>query len=62
VADSDGTNCTGALAMYSLLAATSVNLDHFFRDLAAGDPFVWGIVIVFGGLSIFGLVRKFRSF
>jgi hypothetical protein len=48
--------------MYSLLAATRVNLDHFVGDLAAGDPFVWGIVIVFGGLSIVGLVRKFRSF
>ena len=32
------------------------------RDLAAGDPFVWGLVIVFGGLSIFGLYQKFRSF
>ena len=48
--------------MYSLLAARTVNLDHFVQDLAAGDPFVWGLVIVFGGLSIFGLVKKFRSF
>ena len=48
--------------MHLLLAATRVNMDHFVRDLAAGDPFVWGLVIVFGGLSIFGLVLKFRSF
>ena len=48
--------------MHLLLAATRVNMDHFVRDLAAGDPFVWGLVIVFGGLGIFGLVQKFRSF
>jgi hypothetical protein len=47
--------------MYSLLGATRVNMDHFMRDLAAGDPFVWGLVIVFGGLSVFGLYQKFRS-
>jgi hypothetical protein len=48
--------------MYSLFAATRVNLDHFVQDLAAGNPFVWGLTIVFGGLAIFGLVQKFRSF
>ena len=39
-----------------MLLAVRVNLDHFIRDLAAGDPVVWAIVagvVFFSGLGAY---------
>jgi hypothetical protein len=43
-----------------LARVVRVNLDHFVRDLMAGDLVVWGIVIgvvFFTGLGIYQKVR-----
>jgi len=45
-----------------LLAYTTVNLDHFVRDLKAGDPVVWTIVAGMVLFTAFGLYRKYRTF
>lgn len=45
-----------------LFAATRVNLDHFVRDLANGDPVVWGILIAMVGFTAFGIYQKYRAF
>ena len=45
-----------------LLAYTTVNLDHFIRDLKAGDPVVWLIVVGMVVFTGFGLYRKYRTF
>jgi len=45
-----------------LARVVRVNLDHFIRDLMAGDLVVWGIVIgvvFFSGLAMY---QKWRSF
>ena len=44
------------------LAYTTVNLDHFVRDLKAGDPVVWTIMAGMVLFTAFGLYRKFRAF
>jgi hypothetical protein len=44
-----------------MLLAVRVNLDHFIRDLMAGDPVVWAIVagvVFFSGL---GAYQKLKS-
>jgi hypothetical protein len=45
-----------------LLAYTTVNFDHFIRDLKAGDPVVWAIVVSMVVATGFGLYRKYRTF
>ena len=45
-----------------LLAYTTVNFDHFIRDLKAGDPVVWTIVVGMVLFTAFGLYRKYRTF
>lgn len=45
-----------------LLAYTTVNFDHFIRDLKAGDPVVWTIVVGMVLATAFGLYRKYRTF
>ena len=45
-----------------LLAARRVDVNAFVEGLSNGDPVAWGILIVFGGLSLFGLYQKFRTF
>jgi hypothetical protein len=45
----------------TMLIAVRVNLDHFIRDLMAGDPVVWTIVagvVFFTALSAY---RKYRA-
>jgi hypothetical protein len=44
------------------LAYTTVNLDHFVRDLKAGDPVVWLIVVGTVLATGFALYRKYRTF
>jgi hypothetical protein len=48
--------------MNPLLARQRVDLDQFLADLSNGDPVVWSITVVFGGLALFGLYKKFRTF
>jgi hypothetical protein len=48
--------------MNLLLAARRVDVNQFVEGLSNGDPVAWGILIVCGGLSLFGLYQKFRSF
>ncbi|HEX2474296.1 MAG TPA: hypothetical protein VHK01_06105 [Lacipirellulaceae bacterium] len=48
--------------MNFLLAARRVDVNKFIEGLSNGDPVAWGILVVFGGLSLFGLYRKFRTF
>jgi hypothetical protein len=48
--------------MNLLLARQRVDMQQFLADLASGDPVVWTLTIVFGGLSLFGLYKKFRMF
>ena len=45
-----------------LFAATRVNLEHFVRDLMAGDPVVWAIVVGVVLFSGFGLYQMYRAF
>jgi len=45
-----------------LLAYTSVNFDHFIRDLKDGDPVVWLIVVGMVLSTAFGIYRKYRTF
>jgi len=45
-----------------LFAYTTVNFDHFLRDLKAGDPVVWTIVAGMVFFTGFGLYRKYRTF
>jgi hypothetical protein len=48
--------------MNFLLARQRVDMQKFVEDLSNGDPVVWTITIVFGGLALFGLYKKFRTF
>jgi hypothetical protein len=48
--------------MNFLLARQRVDMQKFLDDLANGDPVVWTITIVCGGLSLFALYKKFRTF
>jgi hypothetical protein len=48
--------------MNLLLAAQRVDVNKFVEGLSNGDPVAWGILIVCGGFSLFGLYRKFRTF
>jgi hypothetical protein len=44
-----------------MLLAVRVNLDHFMRDLIAGDPVVWAIVagvVFFSGLGAYQKLRR----
>ena len=44
-----------------LARVVRVNLDHFIRDLMAGDLVVWGIVIGVVFFSGLGIYQKLRS-
>ena len=44
-----------------MLLAVRVNLDHFVRDLMAGDPVVWAIALGMVFFSGLGIYQKFRS-
>jgi hypothetical protein len=45
-----------------LFSYTTVDFDHFIRDLKAGDPVVWLIVVGMVLATAFGLYRKYRTF
>jgi hypothetical protein len=44
-----------------LARVVRVNLDHFIRDLMAGDLVVWGIVIGVVFFTGLGIYQKLRS-
>ena len=44
-----------------LARVVHVNFDHFMRDLMAGDPVVWAILIGMVFFSALGLYQKLRS-
>jgi hypothetical protein len=44
-----------------MLLAVTVNLDHFIRDLMAGDPVVWTIVAGVALFTAFGAYQKYRA-
>ena len=45
-----------------MIFAVRVDFDHFLRDLQAGDPVVWAIVVGSVLLTGFSLYRKYRTF
>ena len=44
-----------------LARVVKVNLDHFVRDLMAGDLVVWGIVVGVVFFTGLGIYQKLRS-
>jgi len=44
-----------------LARVVHVNFDHFVRDLRAGDPVVWAILIGMVFFTALGMYQKYRS-
>jgi hypothetical protein len=44
-----------------MLLAVRVNLDHFLRDLAAGDPVVWTIVAAVVFFTALSAYQQYRT-
>jgi hypothetical protein len=44
-----------------MLLAVRVNLSHLVRDLMAGDPVVWAIVVGVVLFTAFSAYRKYRA-
>ena len=42
--------------------ATHVNFENLINDLMAGDPFVWGILVVVVFFTGFSAYQKYRTF
>jgi hypothetical protein len=41
-----------------MLLAVRVNFEHFLRDVMAGDPVVWLIILGVAGFSAFSFYKK----